>query len=251
MDATDESSETPKRSKRAVKAETTSAEASLATPVETTETETPAAEAAPTESEPMAEAAPSDAEAAPTDEAASTETPAAESASSPGTVAAEPISDRRRLQAELDALEKKQAELRRAITIADHPELADAVRVVEGRVYAVTRAEAKMAQGLSKGEERRRETLEKKLAAARAKRDEIDGQIAELERELAPLGEERMRAFEQERRGALEALVSVLGTHDAAFAAAGIDIAALVPDLARWTPELRTVAEEIVARGKS
>ena len=165
--------------------------------------------------------------------------------------APEPISERRRLQEQLEALERKQAELRRALAIADHPDLGEAIRIVEGRAYAVTRAEAKMAQGLSKAEERRRDTLEKKLAAARAKRDELDAQIAELERELAPLGEERLRAFADERRAALEALVAALGQHDAAFAAAGLEVGALVPEVTKWTEELRDIAEAIVARASA
>lgn len=236
---TDETTEAPKRKRAKAEGETETTEASAAASTEASaETSEPSAESveAPSESAPAAETAPSadDAKAEPEPE-----------------TAAEPISERRRLQEQLEALERKQAELRRALAIADHPELADAIRVVEGRAYAITRAEAKMAQGLSKAEERRRDTLEKKLAAARAKRDELDQQIAELERELAPLGEERMRAFREERRAALEALVSALGQHDAAFAAAGLEVGALVPEVTKWTAELREIAEEIVARGKA
>ncbi len=165
--------------------------------------------------------------------------------------AADPDAERRRLKEQLDALERKQTELRRALAIAEHPGLAEALRAVEGRVYAVTRAEAKRAQGLSKAEERRRETLEKKLGVARARRDELDAQVAELERELAPLGEARRLAAEGERTEALEALVHALGAHEAAFRAAGLEVAALLPDVARWLPEIRATAEAIVARGQA
>ena len=71
--------------------------------------------------------------------------------------------DRRKLEEQLESLKRKEFELRRALTIADHPVLADAIRELEGRAYAVARAEGKLAQGLSKAEERRRDTLEKKL----------------------------------------------------------------------------------------
>jgi septal ring factor EnvC (AmiA/AmiB activator) len=102
-----------------------------------------------------------------------------------------------------------------------------------------------MAQGLSKAEERRRETLEKKLSGAREKRMEIDAQIAELEAELAPLGEARMLAFEAERRDCMERLLAALGTHEGDFQSAGLDTSVLVPDLALLMPEVRTLAETL------
>src|SRR4051812_32573929 len=111
----------------------------------------------------------------------------------------DPRAERRRLEEQLNALKRREAELRRALAIADHPELADAVRALDGATYAVTRIEAKMAQGLSKSEEKRRETVEKKLAQAEEKRAELDSQIAEFRAELNTLGEERVRTFESER----------------------------------------------------
>jgi len=204
----------------------------------------------PTPAEPTANEGPDGATSAPSTAGSSAE-PEAKASAAPEAAAADPEAERRRLKEQLDALERKQAELRRALSIAEHPGLADALRAVEGRVYAVARAEAKRAQGLSKAEERRRETLEKKLGVARARRDELDAQVAELERELAPLGEARRLAAEGERTEALEALVHALGAHEGAFRAAGLEVAALVPDVARWLPEIRSTAEAIVARGQA
>ncbi len=167
------------------------------------------------------------------------------------TVELDPEAERRRIREQLEALERKQAELRRALAIADHPELSDAIRAIEGRVYAVTRVEAKMAQGLSKSEERRRETLEKKLSVSRGKLEELHQQITELERELHTLGTLRTEAFEAERRDAIEQLMSTLSTHGAAFETAGLELTALVPELARYMSEVHSVAEEIVTRGPS
>jgi hypothetical protein len=153
--------------------------------------------------------------------------------------------NRRRIEEQLEALKRREAELRRELAIADHPELAEPLRLLEGHTYAVARVEAKMAQGLSKAEERRRETLEKKLASLREKRLEIDTQIAELEAELAPLGEARMLAFEAERKDCMERLLAALGTHEADFQRAGLDTGVLVPDLSRLMPEIRSLAETL------
>jgi len=155
--------------------------------------------------------------------------------------------DRRRIEEQLEALKRKESELRRALAVADHPEIADAVRLLEGRAYAVASVEAKMAQGLSKSEERRLETLQKKLASLREKRAELDGQIAQLEAEAAELGEERTRAFEAERGEALQNLMTTLSTHEDALRNAGLDAAQLVPDIARLMPEIVTLAERLVA----
>ncbi len=176
---------------------------------------------------------------------ADAEPSAHEAEAAPSSEAQSPL-DRKRLEEQLDALKRREGELRRALAIADHPELTDAVRLLEGAAYAVSRVENKMAQGLSKSEEKRRETTGKKLAQALEKRAELDAQIAEFEAELRKLGEERTAAFEAERREAMVQLISSLNTHNDAFAAAGIDPASLVPDLARLMPEVRSLAEELV-----
>lgn len=165
----------------------------------------------------------------------------------PDDASATPV-DRKRIAEQLEALKRKEAELRRALAISDHPELADAIRALEGRAYAVARAEAKMAQGLSKSEERRRDTLEKKLASLREKRAELDAHIGELEAELSSLTEERVRAFEGERRDAMERLLAALGTHEAALRAAGLEASSLVPEIAGFMPEIRALAEALVAK---
>lgn len=155
--------------------------------------------------------------------------------------------DRRKLEEQLHVLKRKEFELRRALVVADHPELADVIRLLEGRAYALTRAEAKLAQGLTKAEERRRETTEKKLSSLREKRAELDAQIGALESELCSLGAERMQAFEAEQRQALEQLLVALGTHEPALRAAELDAASLVPELAGFLPKVQALAETLVA----
>jgi len=156
--------------------------------------------------------------------------------------------DRRKLEEQLEALKRKELELRRALMIADHPELAEPIRILEGRIYAIGRAEAKLAQGLSKAEARRRDNIEKKLASLREKRAELDTQIGALETELGGLGADRTQVYEAERREAVEQLLVALGTHEAAFRSAGIEASSLVPDLPRWLPEVEALAEAFVAR---
>jgi hypothetical protein len=151
--------------------------------------------------------------------------------------------ERKRLAEQLDALKRREFELRRALAAADHPEVADAIRAIEARAIAVSRAEGKLAQGFSKTEARRREVIEKKLAALRAKRVEVDGQIGELETELGGLGADRLATFESERREALEQLMIVMATHDAGLREAKLDLSGLVPDIERWLPELDAIAK--------
>lgn len=154
--------------------------------------------------------------------------------------------DRKRLEEQLSALKRKELELRRAIAIADHPELGEAIRLLDGRAYALARVEAKIAQGLSKAEDRRKEALEKKLATLREKRAELDTQIAEVELEHTSLVLERERALDAEQRAALQDLVQTLGQHAAALAAAGLDVAELVPEIGQRMPQIRALAEELV-----
>ncbi|HEX6244544.1 MAG TPA: hypothetical protein VFZ61_26680, partial [Polyangiales bacterium] len=156
--------------------------------------------------------------------------------------------DRKRLEEQLLALKRKELELRRALAIADHPELAEAIRRLDGRAYALARVDAKIAQGLSKAEDRRKEGLEKKLAGLREKRAELDRQIAELETDHARLVHERDLALEAERRAALQDLVLTLGEHSAALAAAGLDVAELVPEIGQRMPEIRAMAEQLAAQ---
>lgn len=165
------------------------------------------------------------------------ETPAAQQPAPEETPSLEPV-PRDRLQQQLDLLKQREAELRRELAIADHPALADAIRTIEGRAYGIARVEAKMAEGLGKSERRRKDTLEKKLAAARDKRQEIDARIEALEQQLAPLGEARLAAFDADRTRALLAVVAALEEHEAALRAASLDIALLVPDLSRWRTEI-------------
>ncbi len=169
------------------------------------------------------------------------------SSDAPEETSAAPVStpemDRRRIEEQLAQLKRREAELRRALAIAEHPELADAIREVEGRAYGVARSEERLAQPLSTSEERRRERLEKKLAAAKEKRAEIDRTIAALEEELAPLGDARVEALNAERTASLERLFTSLARHAEAFEAAGLQAASLVPELERWLPELRAMAD--------
>jgi hypothetical protein len=200
---------------------------------------------------------PRDAEAAPQHAAAPSEPPAPEAEvqaeasaetdakSEPAVEGDKPVQDRKRLAEQLDALKRKEAELRRALAVADHPELADAIRALEAGAYCVTRAETKLAQGFSKSEARRREVIEKKLGSLREKRTEIDTQIKAFEEELSGLGTQRIAEFEAERKSALKDLMITLATHDAALCSAGLDAQSLVPELAAYMPELEAVAREV------
>ena len=158
-----------------------------------------------------------------------------------------PKSDRKRLAEQLDALRKKEAELLRALAITDHPDLADAIRTIEARVYCVARADAKLAQGLSKSEARRQEVLSKKLSALREKRSELDTQIAALEAEANELGTARLTDFQRERQDALQELMVALATHDSALDAAGLNVQSLLPELSSLMPELEAIARSVSA----
>lgn len=164
--------------------------------------------------------------------------------------------DRKRIEEQLAQLEKRRLELCRELAITDHPEIAEPIREIEGRIYAVHRVEARMAEGLSKAEARRIEALQKKregLAAKKAeldaKRAEVQGQLDALDRELSELGEDREATFHRERNQALEALVIALGTHAPAFQSASVEIATLIPELTARMPEVQTVAERLATHG--
>lgn len=156
---------------------------------------------------------------------------------------ASPMGGRDRIQQQLELLKQREAELRRELAIADHPELADAIRQIEGRAYGVSRVEVKMAQGLTKAEARKKETLEKRLSGLEERRAEIDAQIEAIVTELQPLGEARLLAFQHERAEALVRLGAVLAEHDEALRAAAVDVTSLVPALAGWTTELSLLRE--------
>jgi hypothetical protein len=85
-------------------------------------------------------------------EAATPESSTAAMSTGPEDTAAE----RRRLEAELAAIEKKREELARALIVNAHPELAEPIRVLTGRLYAVARVEERMREPLSKAEVRAR-----------------------------------------------------------------------------------------------
>jgi len=152
---------------------------------------------------------------------------------------------RRKIEEQLEALKRKEIELRRALVMADHPELADAIRLLQGRTYALERIDEKLGLGLTKAELRRKETLEKKVASLLEKRAELDAQITEVETELHGLGVERQQGFEAERQHALQELLVALGTHDVALRTVGIEATELVPELTRWLPEVETLAEKL------
>jgi chromosome segregation ATPase len=175
-------------------------------------------------------------------------TQAPEEAVPPRREAASPEQERKRIEEQILTLRRREAVLRRELAITDHPELADAIRLLEGKAFAVTRVEERMAQGLSKSEERRLGTLEKKLAGLYEKRAELEAQIQELEAETRSLGADRTRAFEVEREEALRELVAILGRHGPELSRASLEATALVPEIARWLPELESLAQAMVAR---
>ena len=163
------------------------------------------------------------------------------------TAASQPEVDRKRLAEQLHALKRKEFELRRALAAAEHPQLAESIRLIEGRAFAVSRAEAKLAEGFSRSEARRRDVIEKKLVSLRAKRAELDSQIGALEAELGGLGSDRLATFGQERQQALQQLLLALGTHETSLRAAGLDPASLVPEIEGWLPELEALASKASA----
>lgn len=202
----------------------------------------------------------------PTDELASSANDAAPSpsretlASEPpaGTAAGDAAAERRRLEAELAAVERKREELARALLVNAHPELADPLRVLSGRLYAVARVEERMREPLSKSEVRKVESLGKKRdsllvrrAELDAKRGELEHEIAGVERELAQLGDERTRAFERERGEALEQLVVAMAQLGPAFDAAGVDPARLVDGLDVRMPDVKATAEALASRASA
>lgn len=186
--------------------------------------------------------APPEAAAAAPLEADDGEPPPAESASLD-----ELTPDRRRIEEQLEALKRREFQLRRELAMADHPALAEAIRVLEGCVYSVSRADEKLAQGLTKSEQRRQETLGKKIASLTEKRDALDAQIEQLRQELSSQGQERMRGFETERREAMERLVAALGKHGGALQEADLEATELLPQIGAWMDEIRGVAEQLVA----
>jgi hypothetical protein len=183
----------------------------------------------------------------------------AESApSSSGTKSAGPedaAGERRRLEAELAAIERKREELARALIVNAHPELADPIRVLTGRLYAVARVEERMREPLSKAEVRKAESLGKKRESLLAKRAELDVKRTEIEAEfgavdhdLAQLGVERTKGFERERCDALEQLVVSLAQLGPSFDAAGVDPVRLVDGLAQRMPDVKSTAEALASR---
>jgi len=195
-------------------------------------------------------------ELAPAPQETRTDTPA-EPALEPQPVT-DASSERRRLEAELAAIEKKRDELARALIVNAHPELADPIRVLTGRVYAVSRVEERMREPLSKGETRKLESLGKKRESLLAKRAELDAKRAEIEteigtveHELALLGEERTKGFTREREEALEQLVVSLAQHGAAFDGAGVDPVRLVEGLDARMAEVKQTAEQLATRASA
>lgn len=189
-----------------------------------------------------------------TQELAAPETPAAEVSVSE-TPVVDATTERRRLEAELAAIEKKREELAKALIVNAHPELADPIRILTGRLYAVTRVEERMGEPLTKAETRKVESLGKKRESLIAKRAELDAKRAEIEteistvdHELAMLGDERTKGFARERVEALEQLVVTLAQLGPAFDAAGVDPVRLVDGLAARMPEVTTAAEELATR---
>lgn len=151
--------------------------------------------------------------------------------------------ERKRIEEQLAMLEKKQAELRRALAIADHPELGEAIREIEGRIYRASKAQTKLENPLTKSEVRQRDKLAKKLETARAKRAELDQTIASLETELNALGEGRIEGLKAEHDAAVRALFATLARYAEAFESAGLQAANLIPELKAWLPTLRALAE--------
>ncbi|MBX7195184.1 MAG: hypothetical protein K1X94_24225 [Sandaracinaceae bacterium] len=176
-------------------------------------------------------------------------------ASHAGTPLDDAAAERRRLEAELAAIERKREELSRALIVNAHPELADPIRVLTGRLYAVARVEERMREPLSKAEVRKveslgkkRESLVLKRAELDAKRLELEAELAQLDHELALLGEERTKSFDRERNDALEQLVVTLAQLGPAFDQAGVDPVRLVEGLDARMADIKATAESLASR---
>jgi hypothetical protein len=172
--------------------------------------------------------------------------------------ASDPAKERQRIEEQLALLEQKKRELSKALVLADHPALQGPIRMIEGRLYAVSRAETQMAAGLSKAEEKRKESLAKKRETLALKKAELEAKLAEaaeqilaIDKDLLALGDERRDAFEAERTSALEALVVVLSEHNAAFDAVKVDPAAIVEGLAQRMGEVQATAERLAGMAKA
>jgi len=179
-----------------------------------------------------------------------------------GAASASPLDDaaaeRRRLEAELAAIERRREEVARALVVNAHPELADPIRVLTGRLYAVARVEERMREPLSKGEVRKVESLGKKReslhlrrAELDAKRAEVEAEIATVDHELAQLGELRTKGFERDRGAALEQLVVSLVQLGPTFDAAGVDPVSLVDGLAVRMSDVKATAEALASRASA
>jgi len=179
---------------------------------------------------------------------ATPDAPRAEASPPEHTDAAAAHEERQRIERQLRQLKRKEAELRRALIVADHPQLSQPILEVDGRVYAVQQAADRLDSPLTKSEAKKQERLGKKLASLQTKRAALDASIAELETELAQLGEERLASLTADRDAALQKLFVVMGQHAATFDAAGIQVGAVVPDLERWLPAIRAMAEEHAQR---
>jgi hypothetical protein len=172
--------------------------------------------------------------------------------------ASDPAKERQRIEEQLALLEQKKRELSKALALADHPALAAPLRMIEGRLYAVSRAETQMAAGLSKSEEKRKESLAKKRETLALKKAELEAKLAEaaeqilaIDKDLLALGDERRLALESERNAALEALVIALSEHGPAFDAVKVDPAAIVEGLAPRMGEVHATAERLAGTAKA
>ena len=172
--------------------------------------------------------------------------------------ASDPAKERHRIEEQLALLEQKKRELSKALVLADHPALQGPLRMIEGRLYAVSRAETQMAAGLSKSEEKRKESLAKKRETLALKKADLASKLAEAEdqllaidKDLLALGDDRRVAFEKERRSALEALVIALSEHGPVFDAVKVDPAAIIEGLAPRMGEVHATAERLVGTAKA
>lgn len=151
--------------------------------------------------------------------------------------------DRDRIVRQLEQLKRREAELRRALIVADHPALDAPIREVDGRVYGVHMASERLDAPLTKGEQKKIERIEKKLETAKAKRAELDLAIEELGGELRALREDRRATLEGQRDEALSNLLTTLAEHAPTFEAVGMQISEVIPELEPLLPKLREMAE--------
>jgi len=142
-----------------------------------------------------------------------------------------PLLDRQRLEQELRAVRRKELELMRAIVVADHPQLGEALTVLETHMQRVVSAQQQLAEGLSESDRRRHAELTELMNGLKQQRADLNLEIEAHECELRALGEERSQRLQFAEREALHALATAHQEHERSLLSAGANLEVLLPGL--------------------